>query len=393
MMVKQPLNINDVDLIDNGPNVDQPVSVPTDMSYFLQRIRLAEIARRIVDQYHDDVAVSRSGGPGYHTHVMAMDAKLDQMLHEIPSFFHLDTYEHAPHGHLTDSGAFIQAYLLNSIVYTQRCKLHLGSLSSGSGSSNTNPSHTYARETCLRSARQIIRSEAQLERSGHVFALVRLRLSGILYGVFMAGIVLLVDACINERQDETTGAPGRDEAAEALRIIDSARSYSVTAANLYALLTQVLAKHRDVQQRRQQQAVPPPPPPPPPPSSVQSGQQQFAASSSFGAVPRAAAAPFMNVSAPQNHVQLEPRQDPLVLMASPGQQAQSVARNSLGDPEGGSMIGVMPGGEEVRVQQMFNSQLPPQPYGQLPRSMDEVMDFESFQWDSWFARLESSPFF
>ncbi|POR31517.1 Rsm22-cox11 tandem protein 1, mitochondrial [Tolypocladium paradoxum] len=75
MMVKKPCNINDVDLFEKGLRLDLPISQPTDLSYFLQRIRLAETSRGIVD--HNYMAVASSGGPGYDAHVMAIDAELD----------------------------------------------------------------------------------------------------------------------------------------------------------------------------------------------------------------------------------------------------------------------------------------------------------------------------
>ncbi|KNG85305.1 hypothetical protein ANOM_006451 [Aspergillus nomiae NRRL 13137] len=43
-IVKKPRNINDLDLLDVGLHLDLPVSQPTEMSYFLQRLRLAEIS-------------------------------------------------------------------------------------------------------------------------------------------------------------------------------------------------------------------------------------------------------------------------------------------------------------------------------------------------------------
>ncbi|KAM5429357.1 hypothetical protein McanMca71_002957 [Microsporum canis] len=241
MRVKKPRNISDVDLVDGGVNPDFPITQLTDMSYFLQRIRLAEISRGIVDQHNDSQATSLSS---YHTYAIAMDTQLEQMIQETPSFLRLDSYERNPDS--TSSTTFIQAYLLNSILHTQRCKLHLGYLSSRL---INDPTYASRREKCLESARHIIHAEAQLERTQHPFVLIRLRLSGILYGVFMAGIVLLMDACVN------AGLRRGEEAAEALRIIDAAKGQSLAAANLYNLLMQVLARHR-AQQLQQGQWAP-----------------------------------------------------------------------------------------------------------------------------------------
>lgn len=252
MAVEKPLNINDTDLTDHGLNLDLPISQPTEMSYFLQRLQLAEISRSIVDQYQDNTALSSSGLPGSHAQVMSMDAMLDNMVHAIPPFFLLDNYKHPVSP--TDGGVFVQAYLLNSIIQTQRCKLHIGYLGL---KPSYDPAYAYSRDTCLRAARQIVRAELQLERTQHVFSLVRLRLSGILHAVFMAGIVLLVDACT-----DGTGLPQTDlcrgEAAEALRIIGEARGHSLAAANLHASLRQLLGKFHPCGQYQQPKPASPP---------------------------------------------------------------------------------------------------------------------------------------
>ncbi|KAI1077861.1 hypothetical protein F5B20DRAFT_550593 [Whalleya microplaca] len=342
MIVKKPRNINDVDLLDNGLNLDRPIFQPTEMSYFRQRIRLAEISRRIVDQYHDSMALTSSGGPSSHAQIMAMDAELDQMIHDIPPFFQLDKYEHARD--LTTSGIFIQAYLLNSIIYTQQCKLHLGYLAS---KPNKNPTYASSRETCLKAARQILRAEAQLEHSQHVFVQIRLRLSGILHGVFMAGIVLLMDACINgttSQQDEIY----RGEAAEALRIIENARSHSVAAANLYESLTQVLAKHH----AQQQQTI-----------------QRTSAPLQLGAS-HATASTIMNIGTPYVH------------QASPNPTLQVITRD---DPPVNTNPNQLP-------MPLVNSQPSPNS-NQLARNLEGLIDLDVFQWDDLFSGIESSSFF
>ncbi|OGM48076.1 hypothetical protein ABOM_002894 [Aspergillus bombycis] len=344
MIVKKPRNINDVDLLDAGLHLDLPISQPTEMSYFLQRLRLAEISRSIVD--HTPMAVTSAGGASYYAHVTAMDFELDQMIHDIPSFFHLDTYECSADS--TTRGIFIQAYLLNSVIHTQRCKLHLTYLTSGP---NNNPAYTSSRETCLKSARQLIRAEAQLERAQHSFVQIRLRLSAILYGVFMASIVLLMDACVNgtgSLQDEIRYG----EVAEALRILEDARSHSLAAANLLESLTQVLAKHRAQQQ-----------------ISRVSDPLQLGGASTTAAT---STNPVMGVTT----AQMYQRPDTLSLAGTP---------NPVDTNKSGPTVAVP-------------DQMPPttgQPsYGnQLAQSLEELVDLDGFQWDDLFSGMDASTFF
>jgi len=245
MAVNKPRNIDDADLVEGVLGAEFPVTQPTEMSYLLQRIRLAEISRSIVD----------------NPDTMTVDAELGQMISEIPAFLNMDSYEgtgtNVTH---SSSGIFVQAYLLNSILHTLRCKLHLGYLNNSTRSNNDSTENsTSSREICLASARRIIHAEAQLERRQHPFALIRLRLSGIMYGVFMAGIVLLMDVCVNATNGEQEGDEiemRRSEAFQALHIIENATSHSLAAANLHDSLVRVLDKHRAQQQEKAQDFVP-----------------------------------------------------------------------------------------------------------------------------------------
>lgn len=348
MAVNKPRNINDVDLLDDGLHPQLPISHPTDMSYFLQRVRLAEISRGIVD--HNHMAGTCSEGTSHYPHVTDMGFELDRMIQDIPSFFDLDSYDCTP-GSKT-SGIFIQAYMLNSVIHTQRCKLHLTYLTSGP--SNTS-AYATSREKCLRSARQLIRAEAQLENAQHPFVRIRLRLSGILYGVFMASIVLLIDACVNgtcSLQDEIY----HGEVAEALRMVENARGYSLAAANLHESLKQVLANHRAQQQQQLQRHQTPV-------ASIPLSLEETSAP--------ATAAPVMNT--PNVH------QSPDLLgLANP---THPVAR----EVDRASHMDTIPN-------QLPAASSQPAYDRQLAESLEELMDMDGFQWGDLFSDLGSSSF-
>jgi hypothetical protein len=235
---RKPRNINDIDMQDGTVWKDMPVSQPTDMSYFLQRLRLAEVSRNIIE-----LNPAQTIGPGYDAHTAAMDRELDQMMSEIPSFFNLNKRQCSLAQN--DDGMIVKAYLLNSLMHGTRCKLHLSYLTAGPGSS---PAFSASRYACLRAARQLIRAEALLEQSRHPFVQIRLRLPGILYSVYVATIVLLMDAHLD-------GLEQSNEVAEALEVVRRAGSYSVAAANLHHLLTQIQSKDRAHQQEMLSGAV------------------------------------------------------------------------------------------------------------------------------------------
>lgn len=230
MAVNKPRHIDDADLVEGDPNVDRPLSQPTDMSYFLQRLRLAEVSRAIVD--HTSMAMRTSARATHHAHVMSLDFELHQMSRDVPPFLDINNYPDTPAPEMHNM--FIQAYMLNSLVQTLRCAIHLEYLISG------DPAYASSRVTCIGAARQILRAEQQLLRSRHPFVQTRGRLSAILHGVFMASIVLLMDACVNGGGHGDGG-----EIAEALRIVGDAQDHSLAAQKLHEALVQVLARHRE----------------------------------------------------------------------------------------------------------------------------------------------------
>lgn len=242
MSVNKPRNINDIDLTRQPDLPGRPLDEPTDMSYFLQRIRLAEIARSIVD--HNLMAVTSSERPAYYAHVMAMDFEIDQFIQTLPDFFRSANYINSRQAE-GSAGIIVQAHMLNSLIHTQRCKLHLAYLTTGS---RDNPAYAASRDACLKSARQIIRGELQVLQTKHAFKKVRLRLAACLYGIFIASIVLLMDVCLH-RPQSVLAEIAHGDLAEALRMVKDVRGHSLAAESLHESLMQIVAKYRPQQDR------------------------------------------------------------------------------------------------------------------------------------------------
>ena len=139
----------------------------------------------------------------------------------------------------------LQAYLLNMLIHSQRCRLHLAYLTSGP---KDNPAYAASREMCLNSARRIIRGEMQFLHSQHPFVQVRLRLAVILYGIFMASIILLMDVCVN-RPFALDDEIHEGDLANELRMIKDVRTYSLAAASLHESLSKIVTRHREQQRQ------------------------------------------------------------------------------------------------------------------------------------------------
>jgi hypothetical protein len=239
MVVNKPRNINDEDLVDGMPTTEQPLCQPTSMSYFLQRIRMAELCRDFIDRI--PLSLSRPENVSY-SQVLEIDSAFHKYIKEIPPFFRLDGDSLEQLSHIDARRApaiIIQRYILNSLVYSLRLKLHLPYLTRCS----SDPTYLPSRETCLESARHIIQTERMLEKESLPFVLTRLRFSPILQFAFMAVIVPLVDMCVNKcagAEEEARKA----EMADAFSILQDARDQSAMGANLLDSLMGVLRRYK-----------------------------------------------------------------------------------------------------------------------------------------------------
>jgi hypothetical protein len=240
MIVKEPRNINDSELFEGAGHIDHPASRPTEMSYFLQRIRLAKVSKTILDR---NLAAEANLRGQCYGELVAADAELDRFLGELPPFFNFqdNSPEYAMAKQLEPT-IIVQAYMINSLVYIQRCKLHLPYLARDVA----NPAHEFSRQRCLEAARSILSTEKRLVEHDHPFAHTRMKLSGILYGLFVANIVFLVDICINKATliSQSQIENRRKEAADAFRLLETARHVSRTAAHLLESLMELLEKHK-----------------------------------------------------------------------------------------------------------------------------------------------------
>lgn len=244
MAVIKPRNIHDEDMIEGMPIVELPMSTPTSMSYFLQRMQLGELCYELNERGLIHGPVSE------HARSMEIDAKFEQFLAQVPAFFDLDGRGQEMTTSATDeqresaSAILVQGHILNSMIQARRCKLHLSSLSQ----STINPKHRRSRELCLTAARSIIAAERRLEKQLDLpFALIRFRIGGELYCLFIAIIALLLDVCFNNpapgpvqgQQD-----PRKVELVAAFQILEEARRQTAFASKLLEALMTVVRKHQ-----------------------------------------------------------------------------------------------------------------------------------------------------
>lgn len=240
MVVNMPLNINDEQLVDRpgqSPFVGLPLSEPTSMSYFLQRVRLAQLCREFTER----VPLNGSSPKLVHDQVMQLDTKLEAFLNDIPAFLSME------HDSPTRTPAIIiQRYVLNSMIHTHRCKMHLPYLMRGSSSGvrgEQASKYARSRDICLQAARMTLAGERLLEAEKDLpFVLARLKFGGALYCIFMASIALLLGVCFDRaaRRDESR----RAEVVHAFGILEVAQHQNPIATKLLDSLMSVVRKHR-----------------------------------------------------------------------------------------------------------------------------------------------------
>ncbi|KAK3309903.1 uncharacterized protein B0T15DRAFT_381513, partial [Chaetomium strumarium] len=148
MNVKYPRNLNDNDIATWDESTTAPLNVHTQMSFSLQRIRIAEIARSILD-------ARQPGSPEVdvtdYNQVLALDRLFEQAFIDLPPFYHL--HYGSPFHPERDSSLELQRVLVQLGLLSRRARLHRPFLLQGN---RDDPRHQQCREICLQSTRTAV---------------------------------------------------------------------------------------------------------------------------------------------------------------------------------------------------------------------------------------------
>ena len=235
-MVNRPRNVDDKDLR-HDPPFDYPISVPTTMSYYLQRINLAELCRCIADTLPmANVDLS----PVDYKEIIALDNRFEAFLENLPVFLKIDELSRVRSEDIMQQYPQLrtQRYALGMIALTRRCKLHQPFLVRASLKTH----YVYSREVSLQSARSVIRMKRLVEMEhGSIFA-ANVKLTGVCHHIFMATIVLVTDLCFHKGHGDDEGR--KAEVIEALKILEEAKSESRMATQFLESLENILRKHK-----------------------------------------------------------------------------------------------------------------------------------------------------
>jgi hypothetical protein len=232
IITRKPRHIDDEDLL-----VEQPMSVPTTMSYPLHRIKISEICRNFIDRRP---LASAHLGIYSGDELVDVDLEFQTLSNEVQPFFSMSQEELMGAYQLRPEKAadiVQQGHTLRFLLHSQRCKIHLPYLTKG----YTMSEYKYSRTRCVESARLLIQTQSYLFETGAINGTL-FPFAGLLLGVFMASIVLFVDLCLNKSHGQEN--IHREEVCKALQVLESARNESETIARFVDSLTEILRKHK-----------------------------------------------------------------------------------------------------------------------------------------------------
>ena len=207
-------------------------------SYFLQRVRLAETCRAVVD----NLPLSKIIENASYEQIILLDGKFEDLIRSLPAFFRLDQGSELSY---TAPQLTLQRYLIHLGIYTRRSRLHQPFVVAGL----TDPKYTFSRNACLNSSRAVLQICYQLEEKKDDLELIPAKLATVVHHVFMATVVLVMDLCSNkvEGLEEQRQA----EVTRACRMLDSLKQDSAMAAKLAQPLIEILQKHKERLQQSQ----------------------------------------------------------------------------------------------------------------------------------------------
>ncbi|KAB8239309.1 Zn(II)2Cys6 transcription factor [Aspergillus alliaceus] len=236
MCVNRPRNIDDLDLERSDPEHTLPLSQPTAMTYYILRIKLAEISRSVVDALPfspSDWAMVE------YDMIVSLNRKFDEFLRDLPVFFRHDaaSREQSRNVDRRYPQTIFQRYIIASTFHSSRIKLNQPFLTRIS----LDPGYEYSRKVCLESARSIINMHNSVQQDAGLLASVHVRLATFLCIFFLATAVLVIDLCINKDEDNEGR---RQEVMEACYVLKQAEESSSIAGRFLKSLIDILHKYQ-----------------------------------------------------------------------------------------------------------------------------------------------------
>lgn len=201
MMVNYPCNIDDSLTTTVGEpqlqhrqeqHQDQlfgfPTSTATSMSYFLHRLRLADLCRQVVDTLPSVLLEPQDLD---YDIVLMLDSKFQSLIKSLPTFFQLDPNSIQESLEVCQARPYIawQRATLHFSINTYTCRLHRPFHLEGT----KNPKYAFSRMMCVRSAHAVLELWRSMADLGDGVGLNPARFWTVAQHVFLAAITLAAE--------------------------------------------------------------------------------------------------------------------------------------------------------------------------------------------------------
>ncbi|KAL7755524.1 hypothetical protein ACKLNR_014622 [Fusarium oxysporum f. sp. zingiberi] len=198
MKVLKPCNVDDDKITVSGPTPNFPLSLPTDMTFFLLRLKAAEISREIVDTIPP--LVDDTLEEDYDV-ILGLDRKLQDFANNLPEFCKINAES------IENSRWVCEE---RPSIYWQRISLHFGihvriwrlhrpyHLEAYS-----NPRYSYSRTASIQSAYRILELRRMMDDAGAKLNFRPERYWFIFLHVTSAALTLAADASYNSKAPNT----------------------------------------------------------------------------------------------------------------------------------------------------------------------------------------------
>lgn len=188
MNVDYPSNVDD-EFITLTEVHSLPLSTPTTMSAFIERVKLSELCREVVDAMPSILLESQ---PEYHV-ILALDEKFQNYLDDLPVFLRLDGNSMRKSYAICSERPNIvwQRIGINFSIHTRLCRLHMPYHLEGM----TNQKYAYSHRICVQSAQTVL--ELRRLMDDVETAVKPTRLWTVTQHSFLAALILATDVSFN----------------------------------------------------------------------------------------------------------------------------------------------------------------------------------------------------
>lgn len=246
-MVNIPRNLDDSSFSMANLHGDLPLSVPTCMSYSLQRIRLAHITRHVVDvmQYSLSEVSEQDYGK-----VRDLDVELERFIDDLPVFLRVDNDSVRRSSFILERYPCfaMQRYIINIGAQTLRCKLHQPFMVRASSreakvQSGRRRYYQDSVDKCMTAAMAIVRINQAIRDDPVQSIPARVKLTGLLHHMFLATMVLVTDLISHPagQDDREARAP---QVKHCIQMLEEAKQHSTAAHKFLDSLMDALKKHQ-----------------------------------------------------------------------------------------------------------------------------------------------------